>query len=248
MIKIRHLLIAFLLFFLFALVIFTPVHVLWHQLGDDRALPVDVHGLSGTLWRGKADITYGSDRVLVHWQFHPARLFQGQLRYDLGIAGQRIDVEASVARSMRQWQLIDAQGYADLALLNASLAPHNVVLGGQLWLQGVQVGWQPNSGAVQAQGVIDWRNGRSEFIWFGRQQAVDLPHINGLIATSDGGLVRASIKDVPADKPLADLELDAEGMAMYRIYTHIRDVLKVNLPGGREIIMESRVNWRELIS
>ncbi|MFC3853636.1 type II secretion system protein N [Salinispirillum marinum] len=248
MIKIRHLLIAFLLFFLFALVLFTPVNVLWHQFGNDRALPVEVHGLSGTVWHGKADVSYGSDRVLVDWRFYPTRLLQGQIRYDATVSGRRINAEASIARTLREWRLNDVQGYADLAVLDATLAPQRIVLGGQMWFQGLNVNWQPGSGAVQAQGVVDWRNGRSEFVWFGRPQAVELPHINGLIATDAQGLVRANIKDVPADKPLADLELDTEGMAMYRIYTHIRDVLNVNLPGGREIIMESRVNVLEWMS
>lgn len=247
MIKVRHLLIVFLMFFLFALVLTTPVHVLWHQFGDDSGSDVKVNALAGNLWAGQADVVHGPHRYLIDWSFRPAYLLRGALSYDLTVGGSKANLEGQVVRSLLRWQVLNVDGFVDLATLNPTLAPQRVSLSGHLWINNLSLGWSPGSGRLVADGDLDWRNGQSRFVWLGRPQEVRLPLIQANVRTDSAGLVQAKVTDASVDRPLADLELDAELMAMYRIYTHIREVLNVNLPGGREIIMESRVGLREYL-
>lgn len=247
MIKVRHLLIVFLSFFLLSLVFTTPVHVLWHQFGDDSASPVKVNALAGNLWRGQADLVYGPNRYLVDWSLRPYELLRGAVGYDLTVGGSTANLQGQVARSMRRWHLRQLDGFADLSILNPTLASQRVSLSGHLWFDQVTLAWSPRRGQLRADGQLQWRNGQSRFNWMGRTQDIRLPLIQANLHTDASGLTQATVADATANRPLADLELDAELMAMYRIYTHIREVLNVNLPGGRDIIMEGRMGLREYL-
>ena len=247
MIKVRHLLIVFLSFFLLSLVFTTPVHVLWHQFGDDSRSAVKVNALAGNLWRGQADLVYGSDRFLLDWSFRPAYLLRGALSYDLSVGGAKADIEGQVVRSFTRWHVHNLDGFVDLVAVNPALAQQRVTLSGHLWVNDLSLAWSPRRGRLVADGNLDWRNGQSRFVWMGRPQEVRLPLIQASVSTNNDGLVQARVVDATVNRPLADFELDVELMAMYRIYTHIREVLNVNLPGGRDIIMESRVSLREYL-
>lgn len=247
MIKVRHLFIVFLSFFLVSLVLTTPVHVLWHQVGDDSHSDVKVNALAGNLWRGQADLVYGSDRFLLDWSFRPAYLLRGAVSYDLAVGGTKADLQGQVVRSFTRWHLRNLDGFIDLAAANPALAQQRVTLAGHLWVDNLSLAWSPRHGRLVADGNLNWRNGQSRFVWMGRPQEVRLPLIQASVSTDNAGLVQAQVTDATVNRPLADLELDAELMAMYRIYTHIREVLNVNLPGGRDIIMESRVGLREYL-
>lgn len=248
MVKNRTLLIVFLVAFLLALVVLVPVRLLWHYVGPAESTMVQPQDLSGNLWSGAAVVPWENEQYQVNWRLAPAQLLRGHLGYDLEVVSATVDVTGQLGYRPGSLQVESLNGYASMAALDGVLDPWNVRLGGQVWANDLSVRWHPGAGRLYGSGLLDWRNGGAEFDWIdGSRQSTSLPLLQGMVRTDEAGLTTAVLTNADTDRPLVLAELSGEGELMYRLYTHIRDVLQVDMPGGGEVIMESQINVREYL-
>lgn len=248
MVKNRTLLIIFLVAFLSALVVLVPVRLLWHYVGPADSALVEPQALTGNLWSGSALVPWDGEQYQLHWRLAPRQLLSGHLGYDLAVMSPGVDVTGQVGYRPGSIRVDDLGGFADMAALDDVLQPWNVSLGGQLWADELSVHWRPGEGRLEGNALLDWRNGNADFDWIdGSRQSTALPLLQGMIRTDEAGQTTAVLTNADTDMPLLLAELSADGELMYRLYTHIRDVLQIDMPGGGEVIMESQINVQEYL-
>jgi len=248
MIKPRLLLIVFLLSFVIAMVALVPVRLLWPQIVALQTLPVDSDTLSGTLWSGSGRVLWDDQLMDLNWRFRPTDLLSATLGYSISVVRPGVDMVGQAAWRPGYMRLAQVDGFMDASLLNPLLSPHAAHVGGQLWVSDLIVDWNQRQGHLQADGELEWQQGQASFQWVdGSQQTVDLPRLDGRLHTDDQGQTVGTLVDGEADQPLLLTELAANGELMFRIYSHWRNLLPLDLPGGSEIIMDSQINVREYL-
>lgn len=246
MTKTRILVVFFLLAFIVTLVLTVPVRLLWHHGGSQLGLPVEPRNLSGNLWQGSGDATLAGEEWRLHWQIDPKTLGSAHVGYAISVNSNGMDLQGRLDYRPGSYRVTGLEGYADMARANPWLRLVDTELEGRLLVDNLDLQWRPGNGQVSGDGRLDWQNGHAAFNWIdGQRRSVSLPPIEGAINTDSEGLTRALIRDVDSDMPILLAELDSDSELMYRIYTHLRDVLQVEMPGGQEVIMEGQTNVRE---
>lgn len=244
--KTRLLLVVFLLAFIITLVLTVPVRLLWHHGGQHLGLPVEMSHLSGNLWQGQGELRHAGQSMQLGWRLAPAALRTAHLGYDLSVQAPGVDLSGRAEYRPGSYRLAGLDGFAAMAQANPWLQQAGTELDGRLWLDDLHLRWRPRSGRVSGEGRFDWRQGRVDFNWLdGQRRSVDLPLLAGTLTTNGNGVTQAQVSD--GDHPVVRVELDADGDLMYRLYTHLREVLQVEMPGGQEVIMEGQVNVRETL-
>ncbi len=248
MTRTRVLIVVFLVAFIVTLVLTVPARLLWHHGGSQLGLPVQPTNLSGNLWNGSGDITLEGQTFRVGWRLDPATLGSAHVGYQLSVNSNGLDLAGRLDYRPGSYRVTGLDGYADLQRANPWLSDLNTELGGRLWVDNLDLQWQPGSGRLTGNGRLDWRDGHADFDWIdGRRRSVALPPIESTVSTDANGLTRALINDGDADRPILLAEIDGDSELMYRLYTHLREVLQVEMPGGQDIIMEGQMNVRELL-
>lgn len=248
MIRTRTLLIVFLTAFLIGLVALVPVRILWHHLGSAISLPVEPQQLQGNLWSGSAVVPLNGDDYTLDWQWSAAALGSGQLGYDVSVRSVALDLAATAGWRPNHVSLSGVTGYADLQAFNGWLEDYDVALAGQLWLSDTEVSRTGRVSVPVAYSQAQWRNGSVDFNWLdGTRRSADLPLLRLTVHTGSDGMITALVEDAVAEAPIFLAELSQDADLMYRLYTRVRDILNVELPGGGEVIMESQLNVREYL-
>ncbi|MEX1058429.1 MAG: hypothetical protein WED11_11900, partial [Natronospirillum sp.] len=90
---------------------------------------------------------------------------------------------------------------------------------------------------------VDLHTGSAQFSWLdGNRHSVDLPVLQGVFDTDEAGRVTAEVRDGSSNQPILQAGLARDATLDYRLYTALRDVLQVEMGGGREIILEGQMN------
>lgn len=249
MISARTLLIVFLAAFVVGLVALAPMRLLLHHLNPLLELPVQPQQVSGNLWSGEAVLPLAEKPYQLQWDWSTAALGSGYVGYDIALRSAQLDLSGTAGLRPGSRMVSGITGYADAQLFNDFLQPWNVTLDGQLWLSDTRLQQGGHGTVPAAEAQWQWRDGRAEFNWLdGSRRSVDLPILSLSVRTADeDGMVTAIIEDHDAGEPLLLAELSQDADLMYRLYTRLRDVLNVELPGGGEVIMESQLNVREYL-
>ncbi len=236
--RLRLLLIVFLLAFSITLVLAVPVRVLWHQFGSALELPVEPSALHGNLWQGEAFVPWAGDQVQLQWQWLPAALLQGRLAWGLNVQARDTDLETGVGRSWSGWALNASDGVVGLHLMRPVLQRYRAELTGQLWFDSLWLEW-PAGQAPSGSGTLTLRNGEFRMDGLsGEGSGSTLPVLAAEVSSNDTGALTLNVANQESGEPLVDASVSTS-TASLRVLAGWRDVLERELPGGRTVLLES---------
>ena len=244
--KTKLLLTVFLLAFTVSLVMATPLRIMMQQAGGPLGLsdlPVVPQNITGNLFSGSADLPWEGEVYTLSWDFSSPQLLSGHISYDVELTSNHVALTGLLGYRPGSYQVHNISGYSDLTPIQPYLQPYNTAVGGQLWWQGVSMRWLPGDSRLWADGMVDWHTGTAQFDWLdGNRRSIDLPVLKGQFNTDDNGRVSAVVRNDASNQPVIQASLTTDATLDYRLYTALRDVLQVEMPGGREIIMEGQMN------
>lgn len=114
---------ALLLLVAAAVLLWTAPAALLLRWYADQLGPVQLQGVSGSLWQGRAEqvIAFGVALGPVDWQVEPGSVFAGQARGALTLSGSQVRASTRFARSAGQLQLDAIRAEFPAALLAPAL-------------------------------------------------------------------------------------------------------------------------------
>ena len=151
----------------------------------DRVDGLSVWDARGRWWRGECQAAAGELALgRLAWQWAPAGLVAGELRFNWQLDGPDHALGGTVAAGLDGWNLT-AAGRAAAALANPALAAYAIRLGGDLALEALALGATANE-PVSAAGSLHWSGGDAAYRIGGRRFALALPAMAGRLAVVDG--------------------------------------------------------------
>lgn len=194
----------------------------------ERVEGLTVWDLRGRWWRGEAHAAAGEQALgQLAWQWLPAGLTAGELRFDWQLAGPSHALGGTVGGRLDGWTLT-AAGHVAAAAVNPGLAAYDVRLGGDFALQGVAlrtVAAKPPS----VTGALHWSGGNVGYSLGDRRLAATLPAMVGRLAVVDGEPTLA-VATVPGER-LFEVRLAADGWVHVALTKRFLDLAGNPWPG-----------------
>ena len=188
-----------------------------------------VWDVRGRWWRGECGVA-ARELALgrLAWQWGPAGLTAGELRFDWQLEGPDHALGGTVAVRPDGWNL-EAAGRAGAALANPALAAYAIRLDGDLALEALALGATANESASAA-GTLHWSGGDVAYRIGGRPFAAALPAMAGRLAVVDGEPTLAVATG--AGEQLFEIRLAAGGWLHVALTKRFLDVAGNPWPGA----------------
>lgn len=151
----------------------------------ERVDGLTVWDVRGRWWRGEARAAAGEQALgQLAWQWLPAGLAAGELRFDWQLAGPDHALGGTVGGMLDGWALT-AAGRVAATTVNPALAAYDTRLGGDFALEGVALRTAAGK-PPSATGALHWSGGDVGYSLGGRRIAATLPAMVGRLAVVDG--------------------------------------------------------------
>lgn len=195
-----------------------------------------VRSIGGRWWQGEAEVRW-RDVALgrLAWQWAPAGLLAGELRFDWQIEGAGHALAGRVGCG-RDSLAVSAVGKAAAAIVNPALATYDIRFGdgaqgpGEFTVVGLRV--RLDGGRGTAAGALRWSGGRVRYRLGAKLLAADLPAMGGVLDVVDGEPALAVA--TTAGEPLFDLRLGADGWVHVALTKRFVDMAGNPWPGSSE--------------
>ncbi|MYE83808.1 MAG: type II secretion system protein N [Gammaproteobacteria bacterium] len=228
-VRARHVIAIGVAAFLAGAVYLAPAGLVGAALGDEG--PARLSGIEGRLWDGRASLWFdGWPAGRLRWSFDPAGLLDARLRFDWRIQDPGYDLGGQGDVGF-DGTALDATGEVGPILLERTLAPYDIAVGGALEISRLVVQASRDLVPRTVEGRLHWTGGPVGYRLAGREFRTDLPALDGRIDTVEGEpvlIVRAAGQDVP----LLHVRLDHEGWAHIGITQRFTELVGMPWPGG----------------
>ena len=204
-----------------------PVNFVWHEIITPQLkghkLPVRILALEGTVWDGKALVSYQQLESIVAWDVSLVGLFSLNLPLDIKIESQAGHAKLNVSLGLNETRLDLVFAEIDLVQLNPLFSRQRVKLNGQLVAKNIQI-TLVDQRVESANGLFSWSGGDIAYP-AGRQiHERTLPVFKGQLTTQNSGDIYLGIRDVGASFDLIEGTLDASGSAMLKVKRKLLDL------------------------
>lgn len=215
-------------------VLFAPAALLRHVAPPGGG--VELAGLSGTVWRGHADLVIGGRSAgRLAWRLAPVTILQGALGYHLALTGPGQDLSAALAiRPTRMGMTVD--GAADSAFVNQWLGAYDIILSGRLTFEAVHLevpyAWPAAAPDLpvpgRAGGILRWTGGPVRYQLAQQTYQGTLPPLEALF----GDALQAVVFATGDQTPLLQLDLLSNGFIRIGMTRRLTRMLDNPWPGG----------------
>lgn len=214
--------------FLAGAVYLAPAGLVGVAVGD--AGPARLSSIEGRLWDGRATLLFdGWPAGRLDWSFDAAGLLDGRLRFDWRIQdpGYHLGGKGDVGLA---GTALDATGRVGPVLIERTLAPYDIAVGGALEISRLAVQASHDLVPETVEGALHWTGGPVGYRLAGRDFRVDLPALDGGIDTVGGEPV-LTVRAAGENIPLLRVRLDREGWAHIGITQRFTEVVGLPWPG-----------------
>ncbi len=215
--------------FLAGAVYLAPAGLVRVAIGD--AGPARLSSIEGRLWDGRASLLFdGWPAGRLAWSLDAAGLLDGRLRFDWRIQdpGYDLDGQGDVGFGGTAF---DATGRIGPTLIETTLAPYDIAVGGALEISGFVVRASHDLVPETIEGNLHWAGGPVGYRLAGRDFRTDLPPLDGRIGTVGGEPV-LTVHAAGEDVPLFRVRLDPQGWAHVGITQRFTELVGMPWPGG----------------
>lgn len=173
------------------LVVQTPARIIANFLPNTtRAM---FQGWGGTIWSGQVNSQYQGTSGQLRWQWQPLALLRLKLGLQIELITAKSQLQGRLLWGTNSWQLLDAQGQlaaqdVQLLLSGWQLANNPIIIE-KLQLMQAGTTWQ------DAQGVLTWQAGSTDYVLNGQRQRINLPPVRLLIKNEQQTLM-LSLQDM----------------------------------------------------
>lgn len=215
--------------FLAGAVYLAPAGLVRVAVGDEG--PVRLSGVEGRLWDGRASLLFdGWPAGRLAWAFDAAGLLDGRLRFDWRIEdpGYDLDGRGDVGFGGTAF---DARGRVGPILIERTLAPYDIAVGGALEISRLEVRASHDLVPETIEGNLHWTGGPVGYRLAGGHFRTELPPLDGRVDTVGGEPV-LTVHAAGEDVPLVRVRLDPEGWAHIGITQRFTELVGMPWPGG----------------
>lgn len=223
------------------LVVFTPVPWVWQRWAP--AVPFQLSGIQGTLWRGQAVLgpQRAPQQVRLHWQFRPSAIWQRELAWQLNLRNAHTDVQIDW-----QWQPknqhVQIQGYAQMMQLEPWLYPQPIAIQGQLHVPHLALHWQPHLAWLSAQGEFSLNSAQMQFNWLDGQR-YETETLDVMAHFERDADDQTHFKLGHRNEPITFITalLQPEGLLRFQLLSPVRDWVPFYVPGGSTLVLDAEI-------
>ena len=225
----RHVIALGVATFVAGAVYLAPAGLVGAALGDTG--PARLSDIEGRLWDGRASLLFdGWPAGRLRWSLDAAGLLDGRLRFDWRIEdpGYEVGGQGEVGFGVTAF---DATGQVGPVLIERTLAPYDIAVGGALEISRLVVRASHDLVPRTIEGNLHWTGGPVGYRLAGRDFRTDLPALDGRIDTVEGEPV-LTVRAAGEDVPLLRVRLDHEGWAHIGITRRFTALVGMPWPGG----------------
>jgi len=239
----RSLIIVGVLAYLLCVIAMLPASLVWSQLEKDYAasLPVQVHGVGGSVWNGHATVRADQRGFQglhqLQWSLKPARILMAKWYADVSLTGQGYQLDAGVWASLAgsTMGLSGAEGHIDSVLINALIQPQGAAVSGALAVKSLSASLDLDSHRMQGDGALGWGGGDVLYSQ-GQQprQRVQFPAVDATLSHDESGTLLLNAVERNTGAALAELSLNTDAVGGIKAYRRIVTLAGVNYGSGAD--------------
>jgi len=218
---------VFLLSLFCFLVATLPANFVWQSIlspqVNTRGMGLDVISVDGTVWQGRALISYKSLSSVVNWNISVIDALSLSLPIEINVDSQvgKAQLFASIGLSQSSLEIVKAD--VDVSKLSPVFQRQRVVLDGDLLVKNLLVNINERK-ISSASGLASWSGGDIAYP-VGRQlHERNLPSFRAELSSSAEGDVQLGIRDADAKFNVIDLKLDEKGEVMLKVTRRLLDI------------------------
>ncbi|MGM0767057.1 MAG: type II secretion system protein N [Pseudomonadota bacterium] len=223
--KVFLLVLAGVLVYLVALVIWVPAGWLWHHASSRITLPqqVQVRQVSGTVWDGAAGVVVAGFPVRASWELGWPSLSSLQLPVALHLATAESSVNGDLTVGWPGDAYLDANGRVTVAEFESLIRESGgAMIEGEVLIDALQVRWEDNR-LTSASGSGRWDGGQVSWPMGNQTGQAEFPPMAADLDTTEGGLLLV-VREQDGDGAAADATILWDGMMELRVYKRMVDL------------------------
>ena len=204
-----------------------PANFVWQSLLspqiNTRAMGLEVVSVDGTVWEGRALISYKSVSSIIDWNISVMDALSLSLPIEINVDSEigKAQLFASIGLSQSSLEIVKAD--VDVSKLSPIFQRQRVVLDGDLLVKNLRVNINEQK-ISSASGLASWSGGNIAYP-VGRQlHERNLPSFRAELSSSAEGSVQIGVRDADAKFNVVDLNLDAEGEVMLKVTRRLLDI------------------------
>jgi len=221
-----------------------PANFVWQKVlapqVNVKALGVDVVSIDGTVWNGRALVSYRSISSIVDWDISLFGVFGLQLPISADIESQAGSMQLNAGLGLNQSFVEIAKADVDLSVLTPLVKRQRVELDGQLLVKDLIVHVQGER-ISSSSGQATWTGGNVAYPVGRSQHERVLPAFKAKVVTGEAGGVQIGVRDSNAVFDVIDLSLSPDGEAMLKVARRLLDVSNEAWPqnsGERDVVFK----------
>lgn len=223
--KVFVLLLAGLLVYLVALIVWVPAGWIWHQASPYLTLPpqVQVQQVSGTAWQGAADMVVAGYPVRAGWELGWPSVTSLQWPLAVSIATSQSQLNGDVVVVWPGNVSLDARGYVTVAEFEDLIRQSGgAMIEGDVTIDRLRVAWEDNR-LTDARGYGRWDGGLVTWPMGNQTGQAEFPPMEANLDTTNSGIA-LTVVEQGGDGPAADANIQWNGMMELRVYKRMVDL------------------------
>lgn len=209
-----------------SLVVLFPVNVLWERvLAPElnlKARGLDVRKVQGTIWQGKALISYQGLASIVAWDLDLAGLLRLKLPVHLKMNAHMGELQGLLELGISESFVLVRSAQLQLAPLNPILKAQRVTLAGELQIKDLLVQVEGDR-ITGAKGMASWSGGDIAYPAGREIHRRPMPAFKAILDTKNG-LTSLGIRDSEATFDVISATLDQNGVAWLNVTRRLLDI------------------------
>ena len=187
------------------------------------ALGINPHAFSGSVWNGRAHLSFRHIEGVLGWDLGIGSIFVGSLPVDLELKSTAGDFSASLDLGLMQQSLKVDSMRLDIAKLNPFVRVHRVTLAGDVFVKDLSL--DINSRVVeQISGRFNWSGGAVAYPAGREIHNRTLARFTGKINTDQSGNIKLGVRDEGASFDVLKGSWDAQGVALWEVTRRMLDL------------------------
>lgn len=219
------------------LVITVPAGYVWQNViqpnTNMRALGIQVLGVDGSLWDGRAHVRYRHIESIVDWRVASEGLAGAQLPLSVDVRSQAGEASLILSMGMNQVDLDIHSLTADLATLSPFFLRQRVRLDGRVEARDLALSITPDS-ILSASGKASWSGGSIAYPVGRTIREPLMPPFRAELQTRDDGTIYLGIRDAEAEFDVIEASLTPDGTGLAQVRRRLLDLAGERAPHDRE--------------
>lgn len=207
------------------LVATVPASFVWNFVSPQlplSALQLNVDGVSGTAWDGRAFINTRGVEGVVSWDISLLGVFMAQLPVRLELKSNVGQLYTTARLFSNGLELTDTQGTINLPNLNPLLKQHRIKVNGDLNISHLTLGLFDGA-LTTAEGKFNWSGGRVDYPAGREIHGSEFPPFTGTLGQKAGN-TSLVIKDVESSVNAIEGDMNSAGVATLKIKRRLLDL------------------------